>query len=468
MEDDDKRNLYEVTELQQYEDGKGEYFDTHTYQDNKSQNASKYPLIVYVLMGILVVIGIIQIILLAVTAATLATGSCDTSTTSGALTGSDNDLNQLRNDMQEQTRQMINATQYSAMMITEYINKQTAGSRNSSARLEWKIEDIHSFIEAQGSTFLNTSNNNTERILQVARDSADKLMGIVNTLSNLQDTSTSTAGVTNDILLVAQQLLVLQNDSTALPTSCKEIKERQPSSPSGVYILMDINGAGSYETYCNMGNLCGSGGGWTRLAYLDMSDATQNCPSGLRMYQDSGVRACGRPATSIGNCASQTFSSHGISYSEICGKVIGYQYRSTDASVSSNINSNYVDGVSITRGSPRQHVWTLVSGWSDSYNINPCRCNGPPQAFVGNNYYCESGNPTNNADGHGLFTADPLWDGQNCGSYETACCTPSDLPWFHRDYGSTSSTDNIEMRVCGNEATSNEDVTVGLYEIYIK
>ena len=55
-----------------------------------------------------------------------------------------------------------------------------------------------------------------EQILQTTRDSAQKLVNIVNTLSNLQDTSTSTAGVVDDILLVVQELLVLHNDSTAL------------------------------------------------------------------------------------------------------------------------------------------------------------------------------------------------------------------------------------------------------------
>uniref|UniRef100_A0A1X7U3C4 Fibrinogen C-terminal domain-containing protein n=1 Tax=Amphimedon queenslandica TaxID=400682 RepID=A0A1X7U3C4_AMPQE len=138
---------------------------------------------------------------------------------------------------------------------------------------------IQDFADQQGDSLVNITNNNTERILQTARDSAQKLMNIVNTLSNLQDTSTSTAAVADEILLVAQDLLVLHNDSTALPTSCKEIKERQPLSPSGYYILMALNGDGAYETYCNMGELCGSGGGWTRLAYLDMTDATQNCPS---------------------------------------------------------------------------------------------------------------------------------------------------------------------------------------------
>uniref|UniRef100_A0A1X7SKJ3 Fibrinogen C-terminal domain-containing protein n=1 Tax=Amphimedon queenslandica TaxID=400682 RepID=A0A1X7SKJ3_AMPQE len=126
--------------------------------------------------------------------------------------------------------------------------------------------------------------------------SAQKLINIVNTLSNLQDTSTSTAGVADDILLIAQELLVLHNDSTALPTSCKEIKEKQPLSPSGVYQLGPAAIGGSiYTAYCNMGTLCSSGGGWTRLAYLDVTDATQNCPSGFRLYQSGGVRVCGKP-----------------------------------------------------------------------------------------------------------------------------------------------------------------------------
>ena len=103
-----------------------------------------------------------------------------------------------------------------------------------------------------------------------------------------------------------------------------------------------------------MGTLCSSGGGWTRLAYLDMTDATQNCPSGFRLIQSGGVRACGRHNSGAG-CVSVKFR---ISYSQICGRVTGYQYHSPNAfHGSSDINSHYVDGVSITRGSPCQHVW---------------------------------------------------------------------------------------------------------------
>ena len=315
--------------------------------------------------------------------------------------------------------------------------------------------------------------NNTEllnRLLNGTSASASKLMNIVNTLSNLQDTSASTAGVADDILLIAQELLELHNESAALPTSCKQLQEQQPLSPSGYYIL--AGPTGTYSTYCNMGTLCGSGGGWTRLAYLDMSDSTQNCPSGFRLYQSGGVRACGRPGS---GCTSVQFPSNGISYSQICGRVTGYQYGHTDGLHSSyNIDTYYLEGVSITRGSPRQHVWTLIAGYTQ-LTSNACPCNTGStvsvQSFIGNNYFCESGNPSSSTSTNRLYTSDPLWDGQSCGSRESPCCSASGLPWFHRDYGSSPTTDFIELRVCGdaNAAGSNgEDSPVGYYEIYVK
>ena len=115
----------------------------------------------------------------------------------------------------------------------------------------------------------------------------------------MKNTTTSNAGAINDIV---EDLLMLHNEtspgSPPLPTSCQEVRNKQPNSPSGMYLLATANG--TINTYCNMEELCGSGGGWTRLAYLDMSDSTVNCPSGFRLYQSGGVRACGRPVTSSG------------------------------------------------------------------------------------------------------------------------------------------------------------------------
>ena len=317
---------------------------------------------------------------------------------------------------------------------------------------------------------LNATRSN-EQAIKETREAID---GIIRSLSIIKNTTTSNAGAINDILLLVEDLLMLHNETSPLPTSCQEVKKKQPNSPSGVYLLETANN-GTINTYCNMEELCGSGGGWTRLAYLDMSDSTVNCPSGFRLYQSGSVRACGRPVTSSGSCVSVEFPSNGMSYSQVCGRVTGYQYASTDAidtghgSNHNNLNGDYVDGVSITRGSPRQHVWTLMAGLSETStnspgNICPCATQ-QVQSFVGDHYFCESAASEWQQQ---FYTSDPLWDGQDCGSIETACCNVTGIPWFHRDYGNTTTTDYIELRVCGDEGTDNEDVPVSYYEIYVQ
>ena len=237
------------------------------------------------------------------------------------------------------------------------------------------------------------------------------------------------------------------------------------------------NGGTRQSIYCDMEGqeLCGSRGAWTRLAYLNMSDDTQNCPPGFHLYNETDeVRACGRNGT-IASCVSVQFPSNGISYSQICGRVIGYQYFTTDAvwSHHNNISSYYVDGVSITRGSPRQHVWTLMAGYTEPSAASwSCPCNNGSTVsvvpFIGDNYFCESGNADASSTLPILYTSDPLWDGEGCGSLEAPCCTAPGLPWFHRDYGTNTTTDYIELRVCGNQGTSDEDSPVSFYEIYVK
>ena len=75
------------------------------------------------------------------------------------------------------------------------------------------------------------------------------------------------------------------------------------------------------------------------------------------------MRACGR--WTFSGCDSVTFSTNGVNYSQVCGRVIGYQCGHTDAIHSSgSIDSYYyVEGISITHGSPRQHIWILAAGY---------------------------------------------------------------------------------------------------------
>ena len=328
---------------------------------------------------------------------------------------------------------------------------------------------------------LNATRNNGQDIQKLQL----KMDGIISSLSHIKETATSNAGAINDILLLVEDLIMLHNDSSSfspIPTSCQEIKNKQPNSPSAVYLLETNNG--TKYVYCNMGQLCGSGGGWSRLAYLDMTDATENCPSGFKLYQLGEVRACGRATSSVGSCTSVQFPSNDISYSQVCGRVVGYQYGTPDAvdprPIINDINSHYVDGVSITRGSPRQHVWTLMAGLNEASLVDNgrfiCPCspgsvqNSTLQSFIGNDYFCESGNPS--TDGsyqfNVLYASDPLWDGKGCGSLEDDCCAAPGLPWFNKVL-STTTTDYLELRVCGNQgAPSDEDVPIYFYELYVK
>ena len=118
---------------------------------------------------------------------------------------------------------------------------------------------------------------------------------------------------------------------------------------------------------------CGEGI-WYRIAYLNMTDSSQQCPSAWREY-NTQFRACGRPVSSVASHPSQIFPISRL-YSKVCGRVIGIQVASPDAfHPLRDINGGYMDGVSITRGSPRHHIWSYAAAFSEvTTNHNACQC----------------------------------------------------------------------------------------------
>ena len=207
-----------------------------------------------------------------------------------------------------------------------------------------------------------------------------------------------------------------------------------------------------------------------RLAYFNMTEPGVSCPSSLRQI-NTPAKLCGR--TDRG-CSRVRFFTDGIHYSKVCGQARGYQYFSPDAfgHSSNNINSHYVDGVAITYGSPRQHLWTYAAGLSDNgstANGNcPCAKNPgrEPPAFVGLDYYCESGITGRYQDNQRIALEDPLWDGDGCGP-DNSCCNQTGLPWFYRTLPQKVD-DDIEVHMCGSEGIKNEEVYLELLEIYVQ
>lgn len=224
---------------------------------------------------------------------------------------------------------------------------------------------------------------------------------------------------------------------------------------------------------------CGSGQ-WTRVAYLNMSDPLQQCPSPWRLYSANGVRACGRPSR---GCHSQNYTFL-QSYNKVCGRIFGYQIGSTDAfgeggQLGDSINEDYVDGVSVTYGIIRKHIWTFASGITEpiSYPQWSCPCSlvgsglqaSLPPSYVGNNYFCESGNPLSSFQNTGTFvyTNDTLWDGQMCDHEGQCCSNATSPPWFSVMLPSQTN-ERIEVRICGHSSVDNEDTPIGLLDIYVQ
>ena len=260
-------------------------------------------------------------------------------------------------------------------------------------------------------------------------------------------------------------------------TSCREIKDLHPSSPSGHYWIRSSNGF-SVQVYCDMTRSCGGiTGGWMQVANIDMSNHAETCPAGLRMLT-SPKRLCGINSDGPG-CSSAVFSVQGIEYSRVCGKIIGYQQKSPDAfrpyyaNRQLTIDDGYVDGVSLTHGrNPRKHIWTFAAALhevSAPFYAN-CPCTNvhhhiaavvPP--YVGRDYFCDTA-----SEHHWelkFYPDDPLWDGQGCGPLNT-CCTFNTPPWFMKQLPS-STTDDIEMRLCSDQPRNDEDVAVETIELYV-
>ena len=214
-----------------------------------------------------------------------------------------------------------------------------------------------------------------------------------------------------------------------------------------------------------------------RVAYVNMSQSGATCPQGLTQTTLSGLTLCGRNGSA--GCQSTVFSTLELNYSQVCGQLRGYQRGTPNAfhpyyaNLSLTIDSVYVDGVSITYGSaPRKHIWTYANGVNLSGAQSSCPCNDGISfvslPFVGSDYYCETGdNDKTCCDYSTLYSNDPLWDGQQCPGEEAPCCTHPNLPWFNKTLSETT-TEDIELRVCGDYGITNEDTPLEVIELFVR
>ena len=255
------------------------------------------------------------------------------------------------------------------------------------------------------------------------------------------------------------------------PSSYKHILANCPATPSDYYWLQSsVDHFTSHKVYCDMNNeRCGSKG-WTRIALVDMSDHAQSCPGNLTLIE-SPIRTCGGLPT--GGCASAKFSTHGMSYSQVCGRLRGCQIGETDAFGPNGKPYIILDGILISHGKTHKHIWAYAVGYERvptdrGYNNHYCPCasyrfNGTVPSFIGNDYYCDSGVDSNPE--YEKFYTTPLWTGEGC-TPPNYCCSHSGMPWFCKTLP-VPTTDYIEIRNCHNRRASNEDTALELIRLYI-
>ena len=242
--------------------------------------------------------------------------------------------------------------------------------------------------------------------------------------------------------------------------SCKEIADtRLGDSRSGLHWL--TNGDTVFQAHCDHEIPPCPSPGWMQVVNLS-SDS--GCPAGLEQLTAGGKKLC-RKTVETG-CSPVTFPTNGVSYSKVCGQVFGYQKDSTDAfsgfgvcTTDCTIDQPYIDGVSITHGSPRQHIWTLATTRHAPY----CPCGTNPSvtvpSFVGTDYFCDV------SSSNTYSSADLLWDGQGCLAGAVQCCEKGN--WFCKDLPQPT-TDDIEFRVCTDQNRADEDVYIEDIEIYVQ
>ena len=231
---------------------------------------------------------------------------------------------------------------------------------------------------------------------------------------------------------------------------------------------------GTHQVYCDMELECGGHkGGWMRVVDLDISGG-DSCPAPWDQVTVNTISMCQPPSNTPG-CYGTTFTVYGVQYSKVCGKARGYQKGEPGAfSGGRSIDNGYVDGLAITEGTPRQHVWSYAVGHDDHRNSpsRNCPCAsfpGPsPNSFVGNDYYCESGdNVRSGGDPNMYFTDDPLWDGDGCVSTNNNCCAAVGMPWFFRQFPAAQ-TGDLEARLCQDEGFNNEGATLDMLQLFVQ
>ena len=333
--------------------------------------------------------------------------------------------------------------------------------------LQQEIQDVSSIMEAEVSSLRQEIQVMSFSIIEEIRNATDILL--------LEPFQPATVTATPSV-------------SMTFPRSCKELKLNSPFSQSGYYLLNTSGSEPVNRVFCNfeIDGVCGGDKGWLQVAHINMSDPLDECPfpwSTKTATHNSEIRRlCGR--TNFTACNRVPFSSLGMNYTRVCGRVLAYGNSTPNAfepvrlsSPPLSVEDVYVDGIVVSKGSPksRQHVWTFAASLEEKedsiYIGSKCPCSLSKNksddfpitipSFVQNHYFCEAGATEFE---YRVYWDDPLWDGQGCST--SSCCSFNNPPWFSRTFNVSS--DELQVSLCADGPIENEEVLIETLQLYVQ
>ena len=266
--------------------------------------------------------------------------------------------------MESASQQSLDALETELEILTQQLNASVVSLNQHSLQMESASQQSLNALETELENLTQQLNASVMSFNQQQSQSHNILDEKIELLNSSSQQFTQLLELSED----AQLLL------NALPSSCAALP---PFLSSGYYWIQPSIGSPPVQVYCDFNRQCGCGGSsaWIRVAFLNMSDPNEVCPSNWTTYT-SPVRACGNgDSAGITECDSVIYpNTMGQTYSHVCGRVLAYQHRNTLAfrtlvTFSCTLEQKYLDGVSITHGSAgsRQHVWSFASTLGD-YN----------------------------------------------------------------------------------------------------
>ncbi len=254
-------------------------------------------------------------------------------------------------------KNQMSSTNKQIQSMNDQLNNQ---SSQQIQNLQAQLSDLILLLQTNFSEQLSSTNNYNKQVQsmneQLNNQSSQLSNSILALSGNISEQNKNIFWDLKDVRSILEKFLYLGTINNPA-NSCSDIPQDRPS---GKYWIATTTSS-PVRVYCDMNRTscsCNTTGEWMRVANLDMTDPNQNCPEGLRLETrtEPPLRTCGQVEGPAG-CTSTTYSTHGVEYSNVCGRIIAYQRNTPDAfyPYSSNAFSNiavsiddvYVEGVSL-------------------------------------------------------------------------------------------------------------------------